>query len=58
MTNFTTDQIAAAAIAAEIAKLVVLQQWMTRDEAKRTDDEIAELRQRQLVIETRIEMAD
>ena len=58
MTNFTNDQMAAALIAAESAKLVVLQQWMTREEAKAADQEIATLRQRQLDIETRIEMAD
>lgn len=58
MERFTNDQLAAAAIASKIAEIVVLQQWMTRDEAKRADQEIKVLRQRQLDIETAIEMAD
>lgn len=55
MTQFTPDQLAAAALAAEIAKIVVLQQWMTRDEAAKAEKEIKALRQAQLDIEIKIE---
>ena len=58
MTNFTNEQLAAAALAAEIARLVVLRQWMPRNEAEATEQQIVALRQRQLDIETSIEMAD
>jgi predicted GIY-YIG superfamily endonuclease len=56
MTNFTSDQIAAAALAAETAKLIVLQQWMNREDAAKAEEQIAELRRRQLEIETKIEL--
>ena len=56
MTKFTTDQLAAAALAAEAAKLTSLQQWMAREEAKEAEKQIAELRKRQSDIETRIEL--
>lgn len=55
-TKFTTEQLAAAFIAAEIAKIIVLQQWMTREEAADAEAEIRVLRKRQLDIETDIEM--
>ena len=58
MTKFSDDQIAAAAIAAEAAKLIVLQQWMSREEAEAAEKQIAELRQRQLAIEIEIEMSE
>ena len=56
MTNFTSDQIAAAALAAEAAKLTSLQQWMSREDAAKAEGQIAELRKRQLEIETKIEL--
>lgn len=54
-TEFTTDQLAAAFIAAEIAKLVVLQQWMkTREEVAETERKIRSLRKQQSDIENEI----
>lgn len=56
MTGFSPQQLAAAALASEIAKLVSLSQWMSREDANEAMKQVEVLREQQLRIETQIEM--
>lgn len=56
MTGLSPQQLAVIAIAQELAKLIVMQQWANRGEAKRIEVQINALREQQLALETAIEM--
>lgn len=54
--DFSMAQLVAAQEAATAAKLTVLSQWMSKEEAARAEEEISRLRKTQEYIETRLEL--